>query len=324
MSVERRRKKRKKSNGIIIIFLISVFLLGIGYIAVRSLVLAIFVDVEQLTKTTVEETWEADFLVIRQEYNVGAPSPGRLELTVREGEKVPKGAIVGYLSKAEGTSLETTTRVPLQAPEAGVFSLQVDGLESICNPKRLNELDAPKLLRSVKESGLSKEAVTNEGQWVSSGQVIFKILDNLSPSYLFCQVDQPLSEQLALGSRVELQLNDLAAEPLAGVIGDSYEENGKSCLLIRISTVNNLEKYRQLEGTIILERYSRLVIPAKMLAEKEGISGVYLLKNGKTTWQPVEITARNEQQVTVTGLEEGQWIITTPKLVKEGQHIRNS
>lgn len=321
MAVERRRRKRKRSGALIFVFLILALLLGSMYFVVRSMLTAILVDVQQLTNTTVEETIATEFLVLRQEYNVSAPSPGRLELTVREGEKVPKGAVVGYLTKTEGTSLETTSRVPLTAPEAGIFSLQVDGLESICSPGALADLDLANLFHSVQETELGKEDITYEGERVTAGKLLFKIVDNLSPSYLFCQANQTLSEQITVGQWVELQLDDLAAEPINGKISDSYEEKGQAYILIRISTVNNLEKYRLLKGNIIIDRSSCIVISPTMLVEKEGLTGVYLLKNGRASWQEVTIVAQDEQQLVVSGLEEGQWIITTPKLVKEGQRI---
>jgi len=279
------------------------------------------VDVQPLNPGVLEDTLDAEYLVIREEHCMAAPFPGRLEVLAKEGEKVPKGAVVAYLYKTEGTSLEGTSKVPLQAPAAGIFSLQVDGLESICNPETWSQIDVQKLAQLEEGLGKKEHGNASDKNLVAAGVPIYKIVDNLSPSYLFLETDHSLSEWLEKGNSVEVRVPELTDKTLKGSVEDLYQEGGKSRLLIRIPVVNNLEKMRRVSGKLILTKYEGIVIPAKMLVTKEGQTGVYLWQNGRARWQEVKVLGEVDKKVAVSGLQQGQWIITTPTLIKEGQRV---
>ena len=68
-----------------------------------------------------------------------------------------------------------------------------------------------------------------------------------------------------------------------------------------------------------------LAIPKQALAKKRGVDGVYYLHKGFVFWKEVTVSERwIEQGVLIVedGLEEGDIVVTTPKLVREGENIK--
>jgi len=322
LSVVRQRRKRSKIGPKIFTILMLALLFWIGIVALRSWLTTVMLDVQLLHKGTIEKRLDVTFSVLRNEYSVSAPSAGVVEFVAQEGQKVPKDGVVAYFSKVEGTSLEKTSRVPLKAPLAGIFSLRVDGLENICHPDSWASLETDKVLELVQgldESRLDQAEI--KGQ-VQAGQPLFKIVDNLSPTYLFLSTELLTDQQFEKGKSLELCLPQIVDKQLSGVITELHRENGRTELLIRISTPQNIEKYRQLHGELIIDKYQGIIIQENMLVYKDGIPGVYLFHKGRALWQEVNVQGQVEQQLAVIGLEEGQWIIATPNLVKkEGQRV---
>lgn len=279
------------------------------------------VDVQPLSRAILEDELEVDFLVIREEYSVAAPFQGKLELLAKDGQKIPKGTVVAYLQKAEGTSLETSKKLPLVAAVAGIFSLQLDGLESICNPSVWSQIDVNKL--PDLEKGLDKKVPgnANGGELIAAGTPLYKIVDNLVPSYLFMETDSLITDKIKKDGSIELRLPELAELSFRGHIADLYQVDGKTRILIEIPSVSNIEKFRRIKGKLILAKYEGIVVPQNMLVTQNGITGVYLLRNGRASWQEITIKGTVDKKVAVAGLEPGQWIISFPSLVKEGQRV---
>lgn len=320
MTIERRGRKKTRIGTKIITFIIIGLVLLAGITALQNWIKGVLVDARPLSTAVLEDNLEAVFLVIREEHTVFSPFPGTLELIAKAGEKVPKGTVIGYLHKVAGTSLETKSKIPLTAPAAGILSLQIDGLEGICNPQVWSEIDTDKL------PDLEKELAENRGispgkEPAAAGMPLFKIVDNLSPSYLFLAVDQLLDGKFNKGKSIELRVPELGESPIRASISDIYQDKGKTKILLEIPNISNLEKYRKIKGKIILNKHEGIVIPDKMLLHKDGVSGVFLYKNGRAHWQEVTILSKVDNQVAITGLEPGQWIITTPVLVKDGQRV---
>ena len=62
-----------------------------------------------------------------------------------------------------------------------------------------------------------------------------------------------------------------------------------------------------------------------ILVEKDGQSGVYYLQKGFVFWAPVTLGKTWDETGNViveSGLEDGMIIVTTPKLVREGENIK--
>lgn len=321
LKIERRgRKKIPISTKIIVFGLLGLTLL-VGTLALWGWITGVLVDVQPLSKAILEEDLDVDFLVIREEHRVAAPFSGKLELLAKDGEKVPKGTVVAYLHKEAGTSLEATSKIPLIAPVAGIFSMQLDGLESICNPKVWAQIDVHKL--PTLEKGLEKNNPGNASgrEQAVAGTPLFKIVDNLSPTYLFLESDQLNSDKIQKGRSIELRLPELAELPIQGYIVDFFQEGGQTKLLLEITSMNDIEKFRRIKGKLILANYEGIIISENMLVSQNGLSGVYLMQNGRASWQEITIRGIVDKKVAVAGLEEGQWIISTPNLVKEGQRV---
>lgn len=318
---EKSRKRRKRPNNrfLAVFLLIVLAVLLFGYF--KEPLSRLFVDVVSARYSFLEEQMAADFLVMREEVTVAAPFGGKLELNCQEGERVAKGKIIGYLIGEEGTSLEKLEKKALISPAAGIVSLQTDGYEVICDPKQWRNMDMDKFAEL--EVRLDKKALgdAKDRRIIQGGQFIFKIIDNLAPTYLYMETEEPLGEPLKTGKVLELKLAGLDKSQVKATIVDANSVAKKSRILLRISSIPGLEDYRRIKGIIILDKYYGTVIPRESMVKKEGIEGIYTLKRGRTQWKEVTIEGMAHGMVAVTGLASDDWVITTPHLLKEGQRV---
>lgn len=310
-----RRKKVFRIFPVLIIF----FLVGAGlyfqYLRPRM------VEVLEVRPGILDLTVETEFLVIRDETVIPAPYQGQLEPLYQEGERIAKNTVVGYLVHTGGTSLETSEKLPLPAPRAGVLSYQADGYESLCNPEVWLRLDTDLVAGVI--GGLDSKSLGDAKKTtnIPAGGFIYKIIDNLSPSYLY--LEQPLAAMRVFekGEVVGLQLNQIKDASLHGTVADVQVTNDVQRLLLRIPTLIGMEKQRKIAGRIVTARHEGLLVPTKVLITREGKEGVYLLRQGKAYWQEVTVQAQDTKNALIEGLNPGEWVITRPALIREGQRV---
>lgn len=319
ISSKRRLARQKRRRRILLVpALILLFLvLCWGF---KSLA-GCLVDVVQVQPSGLEDILAADFIVIREEKAVSIPYAGQIELLHREGERVAKDTVIAYLIKERGTSLEGTDKIPLIAPQAGVLSFTTDGLENILSPQSWNQLDVSKLPGLQK--GLDNQAGgdAKEKKSVTAGEFLFKITDNLAPSYLYLETDKDIPAGLFIkGHNLDIKLGQ-PDESIQGLITELSTESKITRMLLKITTYAGLEKTRKLSAAIITNKYNGLVVPEQTLEIKDQKTGVYLLQKGKAVWRQVNVTGRSQKMAAVEGLEPGEWVIATPQLVREGQRV---
>lgn len=278
------------------------------------------VNVVQAEAGVLEELLPAEFLTMRAETAVAAPFSGSLEWVAEEGERVAKGALLGYLSVVRGSSLEKTEKIALTAPRAGVLSFRVDGYEQLCDPGKWGEIALDKVLAPNDQSEAPPPGNAEKKTRVEAGTLIYKIVDNLEPVYLYAETAEPLAEALmkekGLGLRLDNMENPIRAK-IAGVI----QPGDRTQVLLMLYEKQGFENTRRLQGRIIIEEYKGIVLSEQDLVTKEGSEGVYVFNSGKACWKAVNPVARNGGRVVVTGIEPGEWIVTSPQTVKEGQRI---
>lgn len=295
-----------------------VLLLGGGKI--KDLAAVMFVKTVCAGESVLEDTRAATFLVIRKEKPVFAPSGGLFQKKFQEGERVAKNVEAGYLVTTGGTSIETTQRVAVSSPSAGIISYLTDGYEGVCNPEIWPELDINQLVELSRI--LEEKTATNypAGGQVEPGQRLFRIIDNLVPSYLFADIDLP-EAVLQANTAVDILFDDLEGLRITGIIKDVAETGDFKGALIEIPPRAELRYSRIIKGRIVVEQFHGVVVDQKVLVKKNEQTGVYLQVKGSVKWQEVKIAGTVGDQVALEGLTAADWVITTPQLVKEGQKI---
>ena len=103
-------------------------------------------------------------------------------------------------------------------------------------------------------------------------------------------------------------------------------DDGKRCMKLSVGLTNEVlfqQRVYQIELPYNSERV--LVLPKQALIKRHGANGVYSLHKGFVFWTEVTVSDRWLDQdvfVVESGLEEGDIIVTTPRLVREGENIK--
>ena len=281
------------------------------------------VEVIPARYSELENTVEGEFLVLREEKVVTAPFRGRFVKVKEEGERVAKNTVIGYLEKAEGTSLEKKSSQPIKTLSAGVLSYQTDGWESVCHPEMWTQLDLTQL-DTLQDFKAKAEKTTSERinpDVIEAGEGIFKITDNLAPCYFYLSGSGAYPEKIKKGSSVSIRLEKGQDHLLKGVVTELSRKTGSYSILLKITNAGSLNQTRREKGKMIIGSYKGVVLPEKVLVFKEGKYGVYLFQKGKAGWKEVERIAQLEGKVVLAGLTEDDWIIADPHKVKEGKRV---
>ncbi|MDD2433025.1 MAG: HlyD family efflux transporter periplasmic adaptor subunit [Clostridia bacterium] len=317
--VRRRRHKRSKLLSIVLGVVVLYFLLKITFSYLP-------VEVVQAKVSELEDALEGEFIVLRQERVITASCKGYFIKVKNEGERVAKDTVLGYLEKVAGTSLEKKSSLPIKASAAGLISYEIDGMESICTPEMWRQLDLGKLeafLQTVETSLTQKDDEANlkrEGG-VEAGEGICKIVNNLDCCYFYWVGVGAYPEKIKKGGKIRIRLEGNQGLVLNGLVTDLSRQTGKYGILIEILNLGNLNPRRQEKGEIVVQSYKGVVLPEKVLVEKDGQDGVYLFQKGRACWQEVEKTAHLRGKVVLSNLTEKDWVITDPQLVTEGKRV---
>lgn len=327
VSIKRKQKKPQALISKILFFLVVLFLAVILFFYVKDIIRSALVEVKPVQSGVFENKLDAEFIIVRQEEVVSAPNHGRLEKNCGDGEKVPKDAVIAYFYVVKGTSLQEEIRIPIKAPCAGIVSFQPDGFESIGNPEVWKQLDFDKLgelKAKLIQKNISVKKSQNENN-LSAGQDILKIMDNLSPSYLYFEKDKKdVTAEFQAGQYLDISIEELDNLRINGKITDIFQTDDKIRLFIQIPSLSALQTMRLIKGQLVVEQFSGVIVPKKALNVREDKKGVFLFKNGHALWQEVNVIAEIEEQVILEGIKEGDWIITTPGLIKNGQKVFSS
>lgn len=324
--IERRRyinkKKRNKRVLSILIVLISFTIMVILIRGpLKNMLISFLIEVEPVKYSVLEDVFDTEFIVIREEKVVTTTSTGEFELIRKEGERVSKNAVVGYFINQQGTSLENKVKQAIKAPGAGIVSYNIDGYESFCDPQKWQQLDTKTLAKVFDRVERKDQGKDIDNRIYMAGDSLFKITNNLVPSFLFLETDNEFPTEFDKGKKIELRFNKDHKLLVRGSIVDIYIDDGKTKVLFQVPTFTGLEKSRFLKGCIVLKRYNGCVLPIKAIVNKEDKKGVYLLNKNHVIWHEVLISGMVLDKVCVEGLKQGKWVIKNPEYVEEGQKV---
>jgi len=292
----------------------------LGTIFIKALAAGLMAEVVQVKESVLEEYRQAEFLVIRQETVVNAPFAGRVEKTRQDGERVARGAVVGYLTKTAGTSLEKLERIEIKAPQAGMVFYKTDGYEGLFGTAVWPHFDPDRLADLLKRLEGRDSGNANSNGMVEAGRAMLKIVNNLEPMYLFAEFEEDLSTAIKPNGTVELRLGENGYRINGQAVSVSRAGN-VSRLLIKVPGLPELQSARKTGGRLILRRIEGVVLDGGAVVVKNGREGVYLVENGIVVWREANLMTTGGKLVAVKGLSPGEWFVTTPHLVKEGQRL---
>ena len=191
------------------------------------------------------------------------------------GEKSPSGSYIRKLIE-ERSSYENSLNSGAEyvnAPESGIVSYRVDGLENILTPECF-----PSLNKKVLE-----DLNLKTGEIVSTSTESGKIVDNFE-GYIATSLNSKKAKEVKVGDSVTIRLSN--SQEIPATIEYIIEEDNSRLIIFKINKgleLDLLSNYRKITFDIIWWSYSGLKVPNEALHEKttteEGEKIYYILRN---------------------------------------------
>lgn len=249
-----------------------------------------------------------------------------------KGRKVVKGETVEDDSdneleslKARKTELESDhgiDRTAVAAPTAGAFTTSVDGLEEALVLEKLEGI-TPAYFKELNKMK-PKTSATDK---VSSGNPVGKIVNNYK-WYVAIPVPESLAEDIDEGDAVELRFPDIDIRTISGTVTYvSGEEGGKVAVVIKSNKyVDMIYSSSKVKVELITHHYEGLKIPSESVRIVDQKTGVYVVRNDKARFFPVNILYNSKKWVIISeSLPEGGTTIKLyDELIVDGKNLYDS
>ncbi len=201
--------------------------------------------------------------------------------------------------QAEKTAVEkkyNIERTLVHAPKTGAFTARIDGLEDKLTLKALEEI-TPEYLKELDR--LPAEAKTAE--YANSGEPIGKIVNNFSWS-IAAKVPADEVEGLQIGSRLKLRFPDISVDTVEGTVTNiTPEVSGKVILVVNSNKyVDMIYSSSRVNVEFVKSSYDGYRIPAKSLRMDGTTMGVYVIRNDKARFLPVDLIYSGKTWVVVS------------------------
>ncbi len=213
--------------------------------------------------------------------------------------------------KAELEAAHGIDRTPISAPKAGAFTTGVDGLEEALSLEKLEGITPD----YFKELNKMKPRTSSDGK-ISTGSPAGKIVNNYK-WYVAFPISAKLAEDIDEGDAVELRFSDIDARTISGTVSYvSGEEGGKVAVVVKSNKyVDMIYSSSKVKAELITHHYEGLKIPSESVRIVDNKTGVYVVRNDKARFFPVNILYNSKKWVIISeSLPEGG---TTIKLYDE-------
>lgn len=284
-----------------LIWLLGSFLTG----QIRDL----FVQSEEVRYVTMERIESGYGMLMPTEHIIYADTEGAVTQLIAEGERVRKGNAVFRI----GEGYQYTNY-------AGRVSYCIDGLENIADIIAVSTLD----WKTYYATQQKKNAKTDV---VLAGEPYAKVQETLGGVVMYLQM--PNTGQAALldlGQTITIQLTDVDASIRGKLVESLTATEGNCYMKLEIALADEqLFQQRLYRVELPYDSERVIAISEKALVRKNGADGVYCLHKGFVFWQEVIVSDRWKEQgilVVEDGLTVGDVVVTTPKLVREGENIK--
>ncbi len=215
-----------------------------------------------------------------------------------EAEPQDRSAEINALKKkrAEVEKQYNIERTVVHAPVSGAFTSGIDGFEEALSPKFLEGING-EYLRSLDERKITAEKASK----VENGALIGKIVDNFGWS-VAAIVPTEMVDDVYVGDRMGLRFTDIGVESVTGTVSlIKNEENKKSVIVVKCDEyVDMIYSTSRAQIQFIKERYEGFRVPVASIRMWEGKTGVYIIKNDRAKFVPVDILYNNKEWVIIS------------------------
>ncbi len=298
-----------KQNHVVkgLVVLIMVWLVWFVGSALVGQVRDLFVQSQEVRYATMEHMEDGYGMFTATEHLIIAQADGDMEVLIAEGERVRKGNAVFRV----GDLYQYTNY-------AGRVSYRIDGLESV---KDIGAVSALNMKQKYNEQKKMKGTVR-----AAEGEPCAKVQETMSDIALYLALPiNDYTSTLTTGQKLTVNLSDNGTS-VKGTVAEILNTEEIRCVKLDIGSIS-AETFQQRIYQITLPYNSErvLVIPKSALIQKRGVQGVYCLHKGFVFWKEITVSDRwleHDVYVAESGLEAGDIVVTTPRLVKEGENIK--
>lgn len=273
----------------------------------------------ETVKTRVLEHFDTGYgLFTGTETVIVAPAEGAVERTMAEGERVRKGNAVFNVN---GSIAYTN--------EAGRVSYQIDGLEGNTDLSAVCSTDLE--TRYAEQQNVGKQQNTE----AVAGMPYAKVINTFGNTELYLTVPRTeYTSTLEVEQKIPVRFVDIEFEVQATIMELLDTPDDTRYLKLKLGTVKEtVFQQRIYKIELPYDRVTAIAVPEQALVEKKGETGVYYLQKGFVFWKTVktgqtwpdqglvviEDTQEGEEE---DGLKDGDIVVTTPRLVHEGENIK--
>ncbi|MBO5505368.1 MAG: hypothetical protein J5984_02710 [Clostridia bacterium] len=190
--------------------------------------------------------------------------------------------------KAKKKELEANTsnkKYGIYAPISGSFMSKLDGVEEKLTVKAMEEL-TPKSLNK-----LDKEKIENKSENKAEKDKNFcKIVDTYK-WYYAATIPAKEAEVFSTGESVKLRFSNISGTAVDGKVHRISEEEGGKVVIVISSDkyVESVYSMSEADADIIRRTYSGIRIPSKAIRIKDGVKGVYVVRNSTVKFVEVDV-----------------------------------
>ena len=177
----------------------------------------------------------------------------------------------------------------IKAPESGIVSYKVDGLEETLTPNNFSTL-SKEFLEKLK---------IKTGQLIATNDECGKIIDS-SKCYIATISDSEQARKTSVGDSVKVRLssNKVIKSTVAYVSQENEEE---TLIVLEINKqISELANYRKISFDLIWWNESGLKVPNQAIVEENGINYVVRNRAGYLDKIAVKVTKKNDKYSIVT------------------------
>ena len=177
-------------------------------------------------------------------------------------------------------------KTDLFAPNHGVFSTLVDGLEQFVTYDKVSNMTVSdyQLMKKAKPQPQGKCKIIDSYQWS-----------------LATVVNDATASELEKGKKVYVRFTDHNVDIPAYISYISQEESNKYVVILTSNQNNDyVMKNRNVEFDLVYEKYSGIKIPVKTInVTADGVTGVYVLENSTVKFKQADVVYKDSKNAII-------------------------
>lgn len=247
---------------------------------------------------------------VNQETPILTSISGKIKYIGKDGQRFRRGEAVATLQAdgaAPGMLHDNAQNQVLQTEIGGLFFRQNDGLESILTRENLITMDLEKLLAQTPNP-------KTPGSSVQAGEVVGKIVDNLSPTMAFLELSS--IDGLVEGKTLRIRAGNQTVN--ARILRKSEQPKGAIVQFPHYMDASLADRRHEVTW-IYRPAVTGVLVPKSALWTKGEEQGIFLWSEGVVQFKKVKILDQDDSQVCIENIPNGIPVVITPRDGLEGR-----